>query len=49
MSLRELASVVGIPARTIQCRYKAGDRGEKLIRPVVQGARNDLAQTSKLS
>jgi hypothetical protein len=49
MSLRELASIVGLPARTIQYRYHAGDRGERLIRPVSQGARNDLAQSSNVS
>jgi hypothetical protein len=47
MSLRELASIVGLPARTIQHRYSVGDRGERLIRPIGQGARNDLAQSSK--
>jgi hypothetical protein len=47
MSLRELASVVGLPARTIQHRYHVGDRGDRLIRPVSQGARRDLAHCSK--
>lgn len=49
MSLRELASIVGLPARTIQHRYSVGDRGERLIRPIGQGARNDLAHTSNVS
>lgn len=49
MSLRELASVVGLEARTIQHRYSVGDRDARLIRPISQGARRDLAHTSKFS
>ena len=49
MSLRELASIVGLSARTIQHRYSVGDRGERLTRPIGQGARTDLAQISNVS